>query len=249
MDSFQAALDGLVKESKEQITQVQDAAASAVLAAHVVPHRLAVVIAQRFTRERVDTAFPVLCLLDAILVRTQAAAKAQATFPADHALAAVLGEFWPMAETAFESIYDYGTTQPPAWREKCLRTVKRWKQRKLLKEEVVDRLVRAMEHGRVEQKDSMSADHSVDNSNNNNINSSNPQGTPSPTASANDATTGGDKSPAPSGTSADAFTASTARARPSAPAAAAVAFTAAQAQSFSATLQACMSARESVVRG
>ncbi|AIN98141.1 hypothetical protein LPMP_210610 [Leishmania panamensis] len=145
MDVFQATLDELQRESKEKITQAQDTASAAVLQARVVPHRIAVAMAQRFTTDRVESCFPILCLLDATLVRT-ASASPSTSSEADQALAAVLTEFWTLAPAAFASIHGAGQ---PAWREKCQRFVRRWKQRRLVPEPLITELLMAMESGSV----------------------------------------------------------------------------------------------------
>lgn len=249
MDAFQDALDALVKESKEQITRVQEAAAAAVLHAHVVPHRIAVAIGQRFTAERVDTAYPVLCLLDATLVRinqsTTNTAKATTsntaapstlsssspvpTSSADQALLAVLKEFWQVAEAVFVSLHDYGAAQP-SWREKCLRMVRRWKQRKLLNADIVDGLVTTIEKGpavaTVVDAAQEEEDVTIDEGDSNRKGHVSREG----------------HDVAGSGSAGRAGALVSSRAARSA----ATTFTAAQSQHFCATLQACLSALESL---
>jgi hypothetical protein len=242
MEAFQAALDGLVKESKEQITHVQEAAASAVLQAHVVPHRIAVAIAQRFTPERVASAYPVLCLMDATLVRTGAAATATATgvgsraLPsvADQALTAVLKELWQLAEGIFVPLHDYGATQS-AWRDKCLRLVRRWKQRRLLPESTADTLIRFVEHGAA-ATDGKTEEGAVE--------GDQQQQQPNTTAGARSHHDSGEKRPAEEDRDTPSASTAARAGRTHVPPPAATSFTAAQAASFRATLQACLSALE-----
>ncbi|KPI89566.1 hypothetical protein ABL78_1334 [Leptomonas seymouri] len=229
MEAFQSALDSLTKESKEHIMQVQEAAAAAVLHARVVPHRIAVALAQRFTPERVEFAYPVLCLLDATLVRSSSGSTAAA----DQALAAVLEEFWRIAENGFVSIHAYGVAQP-AWHEKCQRMVRRWKQRRLLKEAVATTLLSLIERGSATDGEPNTVDaRSSDNKSSDNEPADHTAGS-HPSGGLTGATSAGQ---------ADSFTSAR---RSTAPTPAAVSFTAAQAQNFRATLQACMSALESL---
>ncbi|KPA78181.1 hypothetical protein ABB37_06350 [Leptomonas pyrrhocoris] len=235
MEAFQSALDALSKESKEQILLVQEAAAAAVLHAHVIPHRIAVAVAQRFTPARVAAAYPVLCFIDATLVRTSSSTAAAA---ADQALAAVLKEFWEMATSAFASLHDYGASQP-AWRDKCLRMVRRWRQRKLLKEEAADELLRLIEEGAVAEGDPYTADEVTSDANTSNSIRDGPAGGTA------DRHLSGSSTATTSAGRADLSTHAR-RSGAAPPAPAAMSFTAAQAQNFRATLQACMSALESL---
>lgn len=146
MDSFQNALDALQRESKEQIALVQDEIVGAVARRSVVPQRLALAVAQRFTAERIDTVFPVLCLLDAMLIRSAAAAKQSTVTAEEQALTAVLAELWPVVRPMFSHIHDVGEAQP-ALRTKCLRVVSRWGQRRLLPEDVASALLQGIEKG------------------------------------------------------------------------------------------------------
>lgn len=236
MDAFQTALDELQRESREQITQVQEAASTAVLRAHVVPHRIAVAMAQRFTPDRIQTSFPVLCLLDATLVRTAAAAAASPTpGEADQALAAVLGEFWTLdPATAFAAVHEYGVRQP-AWGEKCLRLVRRWKQRKLLPEPLMTTLVTAMEKGATAATAAAAPGAAPGTSQEAAVATSLP---PSAAPAASSASVNNATRPA-----AGASSPSSSRVLAGAPP---PAFTAAQVRAFQATLQACMSALESL---
>lgn len=228
MDAFQAALDALTKESKEQITLVLEAAAAAVLTAHIVPQRLAVLVAQRFTPERVETAYPVLCLLDAALVRTASTGSASSLSVFDQALAAVLTAFWEVAPGVMTTVHDYGVTQP-AWREKSLRLVRRWKQRRLLADSVVDAVLLAMEKGAVV----------ADTAQESATSGSGGAGNNAATSSSNEETVQrtGTASASPSAPSSSS-------AAPPTPTA--LAFTAVQARAFAATLQACMSTLEAL---
>ncbi|KAG5479382.1 hypothetical protein LSCM1_04642 [Leishmania martiniquensis] len=221
MDAFQSTLDALQRESKESITQAQEAACAAVLqGGRVVPHRIAVAVAQRFTSDRVESCFPVLCWLDATLVRT-ASASSSALSAADEALAAILAEFWTLAPTAFTSVHRAGQ---PTWREKCLRLVRRWKQRRLVPEPLITQLLAAMEKGAVEAEAAET---------------SSATGTPSNPAADLTATPNGQP------TSSTAATTTLVSLSASYPVSAS-SFTAAQARAFRSTLQACLSALESL---
>ncbi|CAG9573343.1 conserved hypothetical protein [Leishmania major strain Friedlin] len=238
MDTFQATLDELQRESKEKIAHAQDTASAAVLQARVVPHRIAVAMAQRFTSDRVESCFPVLCLLDATLART-ASASPSTSSEADQALAAILAEFWTLAPAAFMSVHGAGQ---PAWREKCLRLVRRWKQRRLVPEPLITELLTAMEKGTVKAEAGEATSVTEVSSNATaaaGISSS------SSLAIAAAATTSGQPSPSTTVTATAATNA--AMASPSASYLVSTpSFTAAQARAFRSTLQACLSALESL---
>ncbi|CBZ33875.1 hypothetical protein, conserved [Leishmania donovani] len=237
MDAFQATLDELQRESKEKIAHVQDTASAAVLQARVVPHRIAVAMAQRFTSDRVESCFPVLCLLDATLART-ASASPSTSSEADQALEAILAEFWTLAPAAFMSVHGAGQ---PAWREKCLRLVRRWKQRRLVPEPLITELLTAMEKGTAKAEAAEAASVTGVSSN-----ATSTAGTSSSSlAIAAAATTSGQPSPSTTVTATAATTA--AMAPPSASYSVPTpSFTAAQARAFRSTLQACLSTLESL---
>ncbi|GET88293.1 hypothetical protein, conserved [Leishmania tarentolae] len=234
MDAFQSALDELQRESKEKIAQVQDTACAAVLQARVVPHRIAVAMAQRFTSDRVQSCFPVLCLLDAILARTTSASPSTSS-EADQALAAILAEFWTLAPVAFMSIHGAGQL---AWREKCLRLVRRWRQRQLVPEPLITDLLTAMEKGSVTKEPAESP--SVTG-----ISSSATSAAVTSSSSLPTATTSGQ--PLPSTTVTATAHATNAMASPAVSYSVSTpSFTATQARAFRSVLQACLSALESL---
>lgn len=238
MDVFQVALDGLQRESKEKISHVQDTASAAVLQARVVPHRIAVAMAQRFTSDRVESCFPVLCLLDATLART-ASASPSTSSEGDQALAAILAEFWTLAPAAFLSVHGAGQ---PAWRDKCLRLVRRWKQRRLVPEPLITELLTAMEMGTVKAEAAEAPAVTGVSSN-----ATSAAGTSSSFSSATAAVATTSGQPSLSTTVTAAAAATTAMASPSASYAVSTPpFTAAQARAFRSTLQACLSALESL---
>ncbi|KAG5479767.1 hypothetical protein LSCM4_05775 [Leishmania orientalis] len=237
MDAFQATFDELQRESKEKITQAQDAACAAVLQGRVAPHRIAVAVAQRFTNDRVESCFPALCWLDATLVRT-ASASPSTSSEADQALAAILAEFWSLAPTVFTSIHGVGQ---PAWREKCLRLVRRWKQRRLVPEPLITELLMAMEKGTVvtEAEETPSATGVSSNSATAAVKSS------SSSVVAVTATPSG-QSPLSTSVTANAATTTMAASPSASYSVSTPSFTAAQARAFRATLQGCLSALESL---
>lgn len=140
MEAFQTKLDALQKESKDLITQAMQGLTTAALTGAVPPTRLAMTLAQRFTADRMTTSFPALCLVDAMVLRAAAPPT-----PGDRETAvmkAVLAEFWTVAPTLFTA---YATQ--PAVKDKSMRVVRRWKQRKALPDPLVDELLSAMETG------------------------------------------------------------------------------------------------------
>lgn len=143
MEAFQQSLNTLRKESNELITQCQSAMVAAVERGNITPSRIAITLAQRFTEERIATSFPVLSLIDCMLSHL-AKTPPSAGQPTSVALAAVLGEFWKLAPGLFVF---YATVPDAGLKDKTLKRLRRWKQRNLLTEPTVGKLIAAVEEG------------------------------------------------------------------------------------------------------
>lgn len=142
MDHFQQRLDALQKDSKELILQGQQSIVDAVKDHQVPSQRVALALAQRFTPERIAGAFPVLCLLDALLNTQQKDAGSVVAA----VLTTVTQEFWRVAPSLFEGFVRVYETQPQL-KDKVLRMMRRWRQRKLLEDAVAGALLDAAEYG------------------------------------------------------------------------------------------------------
>ncbi|KEG06894.1 hypothetical protein DQ04_11741000, partial [Trypanosoma grayi] len=128
MDTFQARLDALQKQSKEQITAVM-AALQDACSEGTQPVRIAVAIGNRLTGSQVAASFPVICLIDAMTTKQE-----------DAHIAAVLEEFWRIAPPLF---LNYATTDE-ALREKVMRALKRWGGKKVFSPSISEKLLAAM---------------------------------------------------------------------------------------------------------
>ncbi|CCW71800.1 unnamed protein product [Phytomonas sp. Hart1] len=150
MERFQKVLDALQRESRELITAAQDAMMQTLLHDDVEPARIALILAQRFTEERIASSFPVVCLLDAMLKESKNPGKD----PKRRAFfIAISQEFFKLAP----SLFLHFRTSPQAssvLRDKVLRVLKRWAQAQLLSAGQVGPLTRAVELGAPLSQDS-----------------------------------------------------------------------------------------------
>ncbi|EKF38797.1 hypothetical protein MOQ_000987 [Trypanosoma cruzi marinkellei] len=145
MDVFQAKLDALQKQSKEQImatiTALQTASGEGVQ-----PVRIAVAIGNRLTHGQIYNSFPVICLIDAM-----AATQDEAC------ITAVLEEFWRIAPSLFVNY----STADEALREKVSRAVKRWRGKSLFPSSYGEKLLRCISGKEMNKLDSEKAHDSV----------------------------------------------------------------------------------------
>ncbi|EAN93395.1 hypothetical protein C3747_7g284 [Trypanosoma cruzi] len=147
MDAFQAKLDALQKQSKEQIMATITALQSAC-GEGVQPVRIAVAIGNRLTHGQIPNSFPVICLIDAM-----AATQDEAC------IATVLEEFWRIAPSLFVNY----STADEALREKVLRAVKRWGGKRLFPSTYGEKLLSCISGKEMNKMDSEKVHHSVDN--------------------------------------------------------------------------------------
>ncbi|KAH9597565.1 hypothetical protein LSM04_003211 [Trypanosoma melophagium] len=134
MDAFQVRLDGLQKQSKEQIMSaiagLQEACDEGAQ-----PMRVAVAIGNRIIPSQIANSFPVICFIDAMTIQKE-----------DPYIAGVLEEFWRIAPSLF---VNYATADE-ALREKVTRAVKRWGLKKVFTSSVCDKLVAAISGNKID---------------------------------------------------------------------------------------------------
>ncbi|CBH15125.1 hypothetical protein, conserved [Trypanosoma brucei gambiense DAL972] len=128
MDTFQEKLDALQKQSKEQIAAAI-AAMKGACRGGAEPVRVAVAIGSRLTPLNILSSFPVVCLLDAMVM-----AKG------DETVAQVMKEFWRISPSLF---VNYATTDE-GLRDKVVRVVQRWGSKKLIEPPMCEKLLGAI---------------------------------------------------------------------------------------------------------
>ncbi|CCW63784.1 unnamed protein product [Phytomonas sp. EM1] len=144
MEQFKKALDALQRESRELITAVQEAMIQALLRDDIAPAHIALVLAQRFSAERIAFSFPVICFLDAILKE----AKSLCVDPKRTAFFITIGqEFLTKLAPSLFINFHASPQVSPMLRDRVLRVLKRWSQAELLNEKHIFCLTRAVELG------------------------------------------------------------------------------------------------------
>ncbi|EPY24591.1 hypothetical protein AGDE_12270 [Angomonas deanei] len=135
MEQFEAQVESLNKESNELITNVIQSLITVVKEAQKSPQLVALVIAKRFVEEKMDSSFPVVCLLDALVQQGHSGVN-------KNVINLVLQELWPLLYPLLEG---YRLPAHAALKEKVQRIVRRWQQRQRLDPKIVEELLNRMD--------------------------------------------------------------------------------------------------------